>query len=93
MAGSGIRRLRLENGRRGRSFEGGMLGTATALRRWETLLRCIAVRKIIMTEQDWIELARKAREAAEQSLREEAFWLRLIADGRNAKLVDAAKRS
>lgn len=46
-----------------------------------------------MNEQDWVLLARNAREPAERSLREEAYWLRLIADGRQAKLIDATKQA
>ena len=33
-----------------------------------------------METQDWIGLARRARESAERSLREEALWLGLAAD-------------
>lgn len=40
-----------------------------------------------MGEQDWIELARRAREAAERSLGEEAYWLSLAA-GQRGELAD-----
>jgi hypothetical protein len=38
--------------------------------------------KRMMDERDWIELARRARDAAERSLAEEAYWLRLAAGAR-----------
>lgn len=33
-----------------------------------------------MNKDDWIGLARLARSSAEQSLREEAYWLQLVLD-------------